>query len=136
MSEPVNCVGIICFRGDDVLLIRRGKPPRQGEWSLPGGRIEPGETEQGAALRELMEETSISATLVEKLAVIDAKFDRLSYRLHDYLAIWETGEPIAGDDALEARFFKPADVASLNMWDKTHSIIEFARSRIPARKSL
>ncbi|MDP1778130.1 MAG: NUDIX domain-containing protein, partial [Brevundimonas sp.] len=40
---PVPAVGVVCLRDDSVLLIRRGTPPRQGEWSLPGGRIEPGE---------------------------------------------------------------------------------------------
>ena len=40
---PTPAVGVVCLKGDEVLLIRRGTPPRQGEWSLPGGRIEPGE---------------------------------------------------------------------------------------------
>jgi len=136
MSEPVNCVGIVCFRGDDVLLIRRGKPPRMGEWSLPGGRIEPGESEQEATHRELLEETAINAELVEKLAVIDARFGDFHYRLHDYLAIWRSGEPQAGDDALEARFFSPAQLAELQMWDKTHAIIETGRAKLRGLQSL
>ena len=55
--RPVPAAGVVCFRGDEVLLIRRGTPPREGEWSLPGGRIEWGERAADAALRELREET-------------------------------------------------------------------------------
>ena len=58
---PVPAVGVVCFRGDEVLLIRRGRPPRQGQWSLPGGRIEPGERAVDAALRELREETGVAS---------------------------------------------------------------------------
>lgn len=48
---PIPAVGIVCLRGDEVLLIRRGQPPRKGQWSLPGGRIEPGERAVDAAQR-------------------------------------------------------------------------------------
>ena len=50
--RPTPAVGIVCIRGEEVLLIRRGTPPKQGEWSIPGGRIEPGERAKDAALRE------------------------------------------------------------------------------------
>ena len=103
-EDRSDCVGVICFRGDDVLLIRRGKAPRAGEWSLPGGRIEPGESEREAALRELAEETGVCAELGPKVATIDADFEGVSYRLHDYVAHWVSGEPAGADDALEAAF--------------------------------
>jgi len=106
-DEPVDCVGVICFRGEDVLLIQRGTAPRKGEWSIPGGRIEDGETEQEAALRELMEETGVSATLGAKVATIPALFEGFNYRLHDYVAVWTSGEPKAGDDAAHACFMPP-----------------------------
>ena len=51
MTVPVPAVGVVCLRGDEVLLIRRGQAPRLGEWSLPGGRIEYGERAEDAALR-------------------------------------------------------------------------------------
>ena len=51
-ARPVAGAGLVVFRGDEVLLIRRGKPPYEGQWSLPGGKIEYGETAAEAALRE------------------------------------------------------------------------------------
>ena len=131
--RPVPAVGVICFRGDEVLLIQRGTPPRIGEWSLPGGRIEPGERARVAALRELREETSVEAELVGLVDVVDAIFenragDRITrhYVLVDYAARWLSGEPIAGDDAAQARFFHLSELSSLEMWDETLRVIDAA----------
>lgn len=122
----VNCVGVICFRGDEVLLIRRGKAPRKGDWSIPGGRIEPNETEEQAALRELYEETSITAQLGSKIIALPATFEGTSYMLHDYMAEWESGTPQAGDDADEACFIPMTEIRELNMWPKTTEVIQMA----------
>lgn len=127
---PTDCVGVICFRGDDVLLIKRGTAPRKGEWSIPGGRIEADEGEAAAALRELMEETSITAVLGPKVAVIDARFEGFHYRLHDYVARWQSGEPRAGDDAAKAVFMPPDRLDDLGMWSKTREVIETARAAL------
>ncbi|MDC0422363.1 NUDIX domain-containing protein [Hellea sp.] len=62
----INCTGIVCFKDDEILLVRRGNPPRKGEWSIPGGKIEFGESETKAALRELYEETGIKASIKKK----------------------------------------------------------------------
>eukprot|EP00918_Siedleckia_nematoides_P034784 GHVU01075621.1.p1 GENE.GHVU01075621.1~~GHVU01075621.1.p1 ORF type:complete len:136 (+),score=13.47 GHVU01075621.1:27-434(+) len=126
-NPPINCVGVICFRGDEVLLIRRGTPPRQGEWSLPGGRIEAGECEEDAALRELHEETGVRATLGPKVLILPEKFEGFNYILHDYVAAWESGEPLAGDDAAHAEFMPPHSLDSLGMWTPTREVIETAR---------
>ena len=127
MTKPIDCVGVICFRGDEVLLIKRGTAPRKGEWSIPGGRIEPGETERDAAMRELFEETRIIAALEDKVATIDAQFEDFNYRLHDYAARWISGEPVFGDDAADACFVAPRDLDALGMWPKTRDVIEIAR---------
>src|SRR3954465_3868680 len=75
LSEfPVATVGVICLRGDQVLLIKRGTPPRLGQWSLPGGRLERGETTVVAALRELAEETGVQAELLGLVDVVDGLF--------------------------------------------------------------
>ena len=121
--KRTHCVGVVCIRGDEVLLIQRGTAPRKGEWSIPGGRIETGETEAQAALRELEEETSVSADLLTKITALDADFEGYHYRLHDYLARWTWGEPKAGDDADKARFVPLSKIGALNMWAETERVI-------------
>ena len=119
------------MRGDEVLLIRRGAPPRLGEWSLPGGRIEWGETAAQAALRELSEETAVEAQLLGLIDVVDGLFayeDR-HYILVDYAARWTRGEPVAGDDAAAAQFFPLAEALALVPWDETRRIITAAREQ-------
>ena len=123
-----NCVGVICFRGEDVLLIERGTPPRKGEWSIPGGRIEDGQSQAQAALRELFEETGVRAALGPKVEVILANFEGFHYRLHDYAAEWMSGEPRAGDDAAKAKFVPITEIGALKMWPKTQSVIEAAHA--------
>ena len=131
LPAPVPAVGVVCLRGDEVLLIRRGTPPRQGEWSLPGGRIEPGEMATDAAIRELREETGVEARLTGLLDVVDGIFPTAGrhYVLIDYAAEWLSGEPVAGDDALEARFVPLDQVAALIDWSETRRIIALAASR-------
>lgn len=128
LPAPVPAVGVVCLRGDQVLLIRRGKPPRLGEWSLPGGRIEPGERAVDAALRELHEETGVTARITGLLDVVDGLFPEANrhYVLIDYAADWLSGEPVAGDDALEARFAPLAEVEALIDWSETRRIIALA----------
>ena len=139
-QRPIAAVGVVCLRGEDVLLVRRGKPPLEQHWSIPGGRIEWGERAIDAALRELREETSVTAEIVGLVDVVDALMSRSSppsstesarpwghYVLIDYAAVWTAGEPIAGDDAAEARFFSPAELESLGLWDETLRVILTAR---------
>lgn len=126
---PTPAVGVVCLKDDAVLLIRRGTPPRQGEWSLPGGRIEPGERLAAAALRELREETGIEAELIGLVDVVDGLFPEAGrhYVLIDYAARWTAGEPVAGDDAAEAVFL-PFDEALARVdWEETRRIIREAR---------
>lgn len=130
LKPPVPAVGVVCLRGGEVLLIRRGTQPRIGEWSLPGGRIEPGERAVDAAMRELGEETGVVAELEGLLDVVDGFFPPdHHYVLIDYLVRWISGEPRAGDDAAEAAFH-PLDVAcELVAWEETRRIIRLASSR-------
>lgn len=139
--RPVPAVGVVCFRGEEVLLIRRGTPPREGQWSLPGGRIEPGEPVRTAALRELREETSVEAELVDLVDVVDAIFENKAgdlitrhYVLIDYVAQWRSGAPKAGDDAADARFFHLSDLASMGMWDETLRVIDAAAARLGLKR--
>lgn len=135
--SPIAAVGVVCFRGDDLLLVRRGKPPLEGSWSLPGGRIEWGERAIDAALRELLEETNCTAEVIGLVDVVDALMGSRAqqdpeppwghYVLIDYAARWISGEPRAGDDAKEAGFFAPSAVQRLGLWDETVRIIAAAR---------
>lgn len=128
LPAPVPAVGVVCLRGNEVLLIRRGTPPRQGEWSLPGGRIEPGERAVEAALRELREETGVEAEITGLIDVVDGLFPEAGrhYVLIDYAARWLSGEPVAGDDAAEARFVALDQVGTLVDWSETLRIIGMA----------
>ena len=125
---PTPCVGVVCLKGDSVLLIRRGTAPRLGEWSLPGGRIEPGERAADAALRELREETGVEARLTGLVGVVDGLFPEVDrhYVMIDYAAEWISGEPRAGDDAAEAAFKPLAAVDALVDWAETRRIIHAA----------
>lgn len=103
--HPIPAVGVVCWRGDEVLLIRRGHPPGLGEWSIPGGKVGRGEELHAAALRELFEETGITAQIGELIAVYEIIATDFHYVLIDYMADWLSGEPRAGDDADQALFF-------------------------------
>ena len=134
MTAPVAAVGVICLRGDQVLLIRRGQPPRLGEWSLPGGRVEPGETLRDAALRELAEETGVEADLGPLVDVVDGIFPESGrhYVLIDFAARWLSGEPVAGDDAADARFWPLDEVEQHVAWAETIRVIRLAVARLAA----
>lgn len=136
MSHPVPTVGVVCLRGEEVLLIKRGTPPRLGQWSVPGGRLEWGETLHVAALRELKEETGVDAQLLGLVDVIDGVFPARPggeitrhYVLIDYAARWTGGEPTAGDDAAEARFVSRDEALALVEWEETRRVITDAFER-------
>jgi 8-oxo-dGTP diphosphatase len=130
---------VVCLKGDQVLLIKRGTPPRLGQWSLPGGRIEWGEAVDVAALRELKEETGVDAELTGLLDVVDGVFTSREtgettrhFVMIDYAARWTGGEPVAGDDAADARFFTREEAMAAVEWDETRRVIEQAFDRIAA----
>lgn len=132
-QAPLIGVGIICFRGDDVLLIERGKPPRQGAWSLPGGRQKLGETVRECARRELVQETGVQAEIGPLVDVVDS-INRdgqgelqYHYTLIDFRADWADGEPRPGGDAADVRWFTPDELAKIELWDETRRVIEVAR---------
>ncbi|MGI8451105.1 MAG: NUDIX hydrolase [Streptosporangiaceae bacterium] len=116
MPAPrVPCVGaIIKDEAGRLLLIQRGHEPETGRWSLPGGRIEPGETDEQAVVRETLEETGLQVTCgalvgsVERPGLLGAVVD-----IRDYAAAVTGGTLAAGDDAADARWVSPADLAGL-----------------------
>ncbi len=109
--RPVVATIATVFRDGNVLLVRRANPPDVGKWGFPGGKVDLGECLKDAAIRELFEETGVRATAQRVFTAVDA-FDhdengvvRHHYVLVAVLCTWVSGEPIAGDDALEARWF-------------------------------
>jgi 8-oxo-dGTP diphosphatase len=136
--KPIAAVGIVCFNdAGEVLLIRRGTPPRLGEWSIPGGRLEWGETVKTAALRELKEETDVEAELIGLIDVVDGIFTSRTngdvtrhYVLIDYVARHISGVPKPGDDAADARFVAEADLGEYGLWDETLKIIAAGRVQL------
>ena len=116
---PIPAVLAVVVRDGRVLLVRRAKHPDKGLWGFPGGRIEPGETLADAAIRELHEETGVSAEAVDVLTAIDVidRADDGTLRHHFVLIAvgcrWKAGEGRAADDALEARWFTFDEVRAL-----------------------
>ncbi len=128
-APPIIGVGAVIFKGDAVLLIRRGKAPADGAWSLPGGRQERGETVRETARRELFEETGVTAEITGLIDVVDyiertaAGAVAAQYTLVDFLGVWRRGAPVAGDDAQDARWVELADLDSLPLWSETRRVI-------------
>lgn len=138
-SRPFVGVGVVVFRGDQVLLIRRGKPPKAGEWSLPGGSQNVGETVRDTAIREVLEETGVEITEPRFLEVIDAIIPdeegrvRYHYTLVDFHAQWLRGEPTGADDAEHAEFVPVDRIDHLGLWEKTVEVIRTAYQRQPVQ---
>jgi len=98
-----------------MLLIRRGHNPGKGLWSIPGGRIEPGETDEDAVIREVREETGLQVSCGELLGSVERPGPAEAiFEIRDYKAAVVTGELAAGDDAADARWVPPAEVTSLD----------------------
>jgi 8-oxo-dGTP diphosphatase len=124
VKRPHTGVGVVVWRGAEVLLIRRGKQPFIGQWSIPGGTLEFGETLHQAALRELKEETAIEAEIAGLIDVYESLHAEAHYVMIDYVARWTAGEPVAGDDATDARFFTFEEAVRTLQWDTARRALE------------
>jgi len=134
-TRPVVAVGAVVFKDDKILLIRRGKAPKAGEWSLPGGAQELCETVKEAVLREVKEETGLTVALTGLLDVVDfieaeeENMPSFHYTLIDYGAEYVAGTLKADSDAADARFFLLEEALALPLWSETKRIIELAAER-------
>ena len=139
MTEPSNkpevAVGVVVLSGDGrVVLVKRARPPRVDEWSIPGGRQQWGETIAECAVREVKEETGLDAHLVGLIDVVDGIFHDAEgtlshhYTLVDFVAK-ASGEPRAGDDAGDARWVPLNAIGRYKLWSETQRIIELAVDR-------
>lgn len=131
-QRPVVGVGVVVWRAGRVLLIRRGRPPRAGQWSLPGGVQELGETVREAALREVREETGLHIRALRLVDVIDSiernaqGVVRRHYTLVDFTAEAEPGEARAASDAADTRWFSLDEIQALDLWPPTLELIRQA----------
>jgi ADP-ribose pyrophosphatase YjhB (NUDIX family) len=131
-QRPAIGVGVVVVKGSDVLIIKRGQPPRHGEWSIPGGHQELGETVRETAVREVLEETGVTIANLRLIDVVDA-FGRnpdgslrTQWTLVDFRADWVSGEPKAGGDASEAVWMSRHQIETLNLWSETVRVITTA----------
>lgn len=112
----VPCVGaVIRDRAGRILLIKRGHEPGKGLWSVPGGRVEPGEADEQALVREVREETGLDVECGPLLGAIERpSLAGTILQIRDYRAVVTGGELAAGDDAADARWVTPEEACGLD----------------------
>jgi 8-oxo-dGTP diphosphatase len=135
-DHPLVGVGAIIIEGNRVVLVKRGHPPLAGEWSIPGGVLEVGETVREAAIREAKEETGLTVEPGDLLGVFDrvlrddAGRTQYHYVLIDFLCRRIAGEPQPAGDAAEARWFTKEEVAKLPLPKDTAAVIRLGFEKI------
>ena len=131
-QQPLIGVGALIIKDRRVVLIKRGKPPLLGEWSIPGGMLELGETLRQGAEREAFEETGFTVRATELLGVFERIVpdteQRTSYHyvLIDFLCEIISGDLCAGHDACDAKWFTPEEIATLPLPEDTEGVIRLA----------
>ena len=130
---PVVGVGAFIFDGPRLLVIQRGRPPADGLWSVPGGRLDGGETLAQAVAREVREETGLSVEVGPFVCVIERFGDDFHFVILDYLArVVPTSGPLApGTDAADARWVTDAELAALPTTEGLLDVLARARAIRP-----
>ena len=129
---PVVSVGAVILDRGRVLLVKRARPPLQGEWSLPGGVVELGETLPQAVVREVREETGLAVDVGSVLEVIERVQESTDGRVEyhyviiDYLCRAQPGEPAHGSDAAAVQWADASDLASYRLTPITTAVIHKA----------
>jgi 8-oxo-dGTP diphosphatase len=117
-GRPEVCVGAIAADDERILLVQRGQRPGRGRWSVPGGRVEHGETLAEAVVRELAEETGLLGVCDELVGWVERIGDGYHYVILDFaVTILDDRPPVAGDDAADVAWVRKPDVAALKLAD-------------------
>jgi len=125
--RPTVAIAAIVFDADDrVLLVRRGRPPGEGLWTVPGGKLESGETLTAGVEREVREETGLDVTCGALVAVVERLGAGWHYVILDYLAELRGGTLRAADDVTDARWFSRADLDALTCTEGLAPVIDLA----------
>ena len=128
-DSPQVAVGAVVFNQNRVLLVKRGKPPSQNEWAIPGGSVKLGETLQEAAEREILEETGVVIRAHKPIFVFDlvqkdqSDKIRFHYIIIDLIAEYKGGKLLPGDDALDARWFAETEIRNLMINKMTRKLL-------------
>jgi 8-oxo-dGTP diphosphatase len=118
MAAPELCVGAVVVEGSSLLLVRRGRGVGAGHWSIPGGRVEAGETVGEAVVRELREETGLEGLCGALLGWVERIDADHHFVILDFIVdVLDPGPLVAGDDAAEAGWFPLHEVAELDLVD-------------------
>jgi 8-oxo-dGTP diphosphatase len=138
-DHPVVGVGGVVIRGGSVLLIRRGREPLKGQWSIPGGLLELGEELAAGVRRELKEETGLEVEPLETLAVFDRIFHegsrvRYHYVIVDYACRCKRGRLRPASDVLDARWVRRADLPKYHLTEMATKVIGQSFDYIRRRK--
>jgi len=117
VSTPEVAVGAVCTHADALLLVRRGRGPAAGEWSVPGGRLEWAETLYEAVVRETFEETGLEVVVDRFLGWVERIEDSYHYVILDFAvtALDPARTPVAGDDAAEAAWVPRHAISELHL---------------------
>ncbi len=132
-EAPRVGIGIVVLRGDQVLLVRRGRPPALGRWSLPGGGQELGETAEAAARRELFEETGLAVGRLVLAGNVDSIHRdaqgrvQYHYTILDFAARFESGEAVPGDDVSALAWAASHEFNAYDLWEEARRVIALAR---------
>lgn len=124
-APSVAGASVLVTDGDRVLLVRRAREPYRGFWALPGGRVEPGETAEAAAARELGEETGLSAEMLTAIDSVEvpALGGYPAYAITVFRASGHGGNPRPGDDADAVRWVDISELGGLRLTEGTEHII-------------
>jgi 8-oxo-dGTP diphosphatase len=145
-ERPVVGIGGVIIEDGRTLLIRRGSEPLRGEWSIPGGTLELGESLEDGVARELLEETGIVVRIIELIEVFDRIYahdgriaaeaqrkPRFHYVIVDYLCERVGGEPRAGSDVTDVAFAREDELANFHLTETATRILKKAFAMDRAR---